>query len=311
MNHLTHNRHVVFETPSGLKTSVHRSGWPADKPPLTVQSGIAWHYTSLPALESILRGQELWATNWRATNDTSEFRHGINFLGDAWTALEQAGDLDERTRELLATAGPIDEYVEYFDDVHLLCAARERDSPYQWNSYADGSDGMAVALDLRFPMVSDVDDRPRRRKDAEIFGFQWLKVIYSETQKQMAAARFVRELNRDVRAGQKVTVTTLVAMNVLVALNFKHQGFRHERETRCVTLCAGVDLQHMLQIPEKTIVPWKGSPGYGEAKHRPLPITEVMIGPRTSPETAARVEEALRTAGLPGTTVTSSSLPFR
>jgi hypothetical protein len=311
MTYLTHDRRIVFDTPTGMKTSVHKTSWPADRPPLTVQSGVAWHYTSLGALDSIVRGQELWATNWRATNDSSEFRHGIGFLEDAWTALEHGGEVDERTRALLAEAGPIEDYVEYFDDVHIMCAAREQDSPYQWNSYAGGSDGVALALDLRMPLVTDVDDRPRRRGDAELFGIQWLKVIYSERQKRLAAARFVREMNQDVRDGKEVTVQTLVALNVLTALNFKHHGFRHERETRCVALCAGVDLQHMPQTPEKTIVPWKGSPGFGETKHRPLPIAEVMIGPRTPPEAAGRVREAFLSSGLQGVPVTRSSLPFR
>lgn len=138
---------------------------------------------------------------------------------------------------------------------------------------------------------------------------QWLKVIYSENQKRLTAARFVRELNSDIRDGREITVTTLVALNVLMALNFKHQGFRHEREARCVALSAGVDLKHMPQAPEKTIVPWKGSPGFGEVKHRPLPITEVMIGPRTSPEAADRIAEAFLSSGLPGVPVTRSSLP--
>lgn len=311
MNYLTHDRPLLFDTPTGMQTGVLTTSWPVDRPPLTVQSGVAWHYTSLSALYSIVRSQELWATNWRATNDSSEFRHGIGFLGDAWAALEQGGEVDERTRALLAEAGPIENYVEYFDDVHILCAAREQDSPYHWNSYAGGSDGVALALDLRVPLVSDVDDRPRRRENPELFGMQWLKVIYSERQKRLAAARFVREINEDVRGGMEVTAETLVALNVLTALNFKHQGFRHERETRCVALCAGVDLQHMPQTPAKTIVPWKGSPSYGEEKHRPLPITEVMIGPRTPPESVGRVREAFLSAGLPVVPVTRSSLPFR
>lgn len=129
MTYLPYDRRLVFDTPSGMKTSVHKAAWPTDKPPLTGQTATAWHYTSLPALESIVRGQELWATNWRATNDTSEFRHGIGFLRDAWAALAHAGELDEQTRELLAEAGPIEEYVEYFDDVHILCAARDEGQP--------------------------------------------------------------------------------------------------------------------------------------------------------------------------------------
>lgn len=306
-------RHLLdFDTPSGMVTRVKRAPWPVDRPPLTLQSGTAWHYTSLDALESIVRGQELWATNWRATNDRTEFRHGIAFLGEAWDAQDRDGGLCERTRALLVEAGPVEAYVDYFDDVHILCAAREKDSPYQWNSYANGPEGVALELDLMTQLVTDVDDRPRRGSDAELIGFQWLKVIYSDRQKRLAAARFVREMDADIRQGKGVTALTLVALTVLTALNFKHYGFRHERETRAVALCVGVELRHMPQLVEKTIVPWKGIPGLLDAaKRQPLPIVEVMLGPRTPPEAAQRVQDAFASAGLQGVRVARSSLPFR
>ncbi|MDP9989384.1 hypothetical protein J2S98_004574 [Arthrobacter oryzae] len=311
MSYLTTNPYAQeFNTASGMKTRVNRAAWPADRPPMTVQSGTAWHYTSLSAVESIVRSQELWATNWRATNDSTEFRHGMGFLKEAWDALQRDGGLDERTLALLTEAGPVEAYVDYFDDVHILCAAREKDSPYQWNSYASGSEGVALELDLRVPLVTDVDDLPRRR-DAELFGFQWLKVVYSDRQKRLAAARFAREMDAHIRQGRDITVQALVALNVVTALNFKHEGFRHERETRSVALCVGVELKNMPQLVEKTIVPWKGMPGVAGIKRRPLPILEVMLGPRTPPEAAERVEDVFASADLPAVRVTRSSLPFR
>lgn len=310
MTQLSLNTPLIIETPTGMTTSVHRTAYPMDRPPLTVQRGHAWHYTSVAALQNILQGQELWATSWRATNDRTEFRHGVDFLGQAWDAFGQEDEITDRTRDLLEEAGQISQYVDYFEHVNLLCAARERDSPYQWNSYAGGIEGIAIGLDLGFPMVTDVDNRPRRT-NAELFGMQWLKVVYSATQKKMAAARFVRDMNAELLQEDSMDLHSFLALNILTALNFKHEGFRHEKETRCVSLSTGVNLRAMPNNADKTIVPWKGAPTYTSGRSQPLPIVEIMVGPLATEVTVQKVVQGLTDAGLGTVPVTRSSLPFR
>ncbi|NVC25067.1 DUF2971 domain-containing protein [Kocuria salina] len=314
MNQLNLNVPLVLDTPTGMSTTVHRTIHPADRPPLTVQSGRAWHYTSLSALRSILQGQQLWATSWRATNDRTEFRHGIEFLRQAWERYGRENTLADRTRDLLEQAGSFEGYPDHFEHVNILCAARERDSPYQWNSYATGPEGVALGVDLGVELVTDVDDRPRHDGQAELFGMQWLKVVYTDRQKQLTAARFVAEMDDSIRLGTDLNLPSFMVLNILTALNFKHLGFRHERETRCVSLSAGVELQVMPANAQKTIVPWKGLPLRAmpaTAERQPLPIAEILVGPRATEETVAMVTQCLIDACMGDVPVERSELPFR
>lgn len=314
MNHLNFDVPLVLDTLTGMSTTVHRTIHPVDRPPLTVQGGRGWHYTSLSALRSIIQSQQLWATSWRATNDRTEFRHGIEFLRQAWEHHGRENSFADGTRELLKQAGPFEGYPDHFEHVNILCAARERDSPYQWNSYATGPEGVSIGLDLGIELVTDVDDRPRHDGQAELLGMQWLKVVYTERQKQLTAARFVTEMDDSIRQGMNMNLTSFMVLNILTALNFKHSGFRHEKETRCVSLSAGVELQVMPANAQKTIVPWKGLPLQATpatAERQPLPIAEILVGPRASEETVATVTQCLIDAGMGTVPVERSELPFR
>lgn len=314
MNQLNYGLPLILNTPTGMKTTVQRTAHSADRPPLTVQSGQAWHYTSLWALGSILRSQQLWATSWRETNDRTEFHHGINFLQQAWEHHSRENPLSDRTRELLEQAGPLMDYPEHFEHVNIFCAARERDSPYQWNSYATGPEGVALGLDLGVELVTDVDDRPRHVGRASLFGMQWLKVVYTDRQKQLTAARFVAEMDNYVRQTTDLNVPGFVSLNILTALNFKHLGFRHEKETRCVSLSDGVDLKTMEGTTRKTIVPWKGLPLHtapATEERYALPITEILVGPRSNEKTIATVTDYLADVGMSNVPVRRSELPFR
>ncbi|MFK4337060.1 hypothetical protein ABH921_001957 [Kocuria sp. MT07] len=314
MNQLNFDMPLILDTPTGMRTTVYRSIHAVDRPPLTVQSGRAWHYTSLSALRSILQGQQLWATSWRETNDRTEFRHGIEFLQQAWERHSRENPLADPTRELLEQAGPFKGYTDHFEHVNILCAARERDSPYQWNSYATGPEGLALGIDLGVELVTDIDDRPRRTGQAELLGMQWLKVVYTDRQKQLTAARFVGEMDDLLRRTTDLDLSSFVALNLLTALNFKHLGFRHEKETRCVSLSAGVELQVMPATTQKTIVPWKGLPLQATpatAERRPLPIGEIVVGPRATEETIATVSQCLIDADMSAVPVERSELPFR
>ncbi|GAA1750467.1 hypothetical protein GCM10009767_06720 [Kocuria aegyptia] len=293
---------------------MHRTFYPADRPPLTVQSGRGWHYTSLAALSSIASSQELWATSWRATNDRTEVHHGLEALSQAWNHYGQENSLADRTRQLLDEAGPFGSYADSFEHVNILCAARERDSPYQWNAYAAGPEGVAIGLNLGTELVTDVDDRPRRHNDAELFGMQWLKVIYTDRQKHMAAARFVAEMDTSIREGAPMEVSDFRALNLLTALNFKHPAFRHEKEARCVCLSDGVELQAMPANLQKTIVPWKGLPVRATpptAERLPLPIVEVIASPWATEATVEDITRCLADAGMATVPVARSELPFR
>lgn len=305
---------LVVGTPTGMRLTVHRVARTADSPPLTVQRGLAWHYTSMTALRSILDNQELWATSWRATNDRTEVRHGLDFLHQAWVDHGKEHLLADQTQELLQEAGPIHGYADSLEHLNILCAARERDSPYQWNSYASGPEGVAIGLDLGIELVTDVDDRPRRQNGADLFGMQWLKVVYTDRQKQLAASRFVAEMDASIREGGGLDLLNFRTLNLLTALNFKHPAFHHEKETRCVSLSSGVDLQVMPTNPEKTIVPWKGLPLGAippTTEHQPLPIVEVLTSPWAADAASKAITQCLANAGMTTVPVSRSKLPFR
>lgn len=314
INRLNFDAPLLLDTPTGMRTTVRQIVRSVDYPPLTVQRGVGWHYTSLAALRSIVGCQELWSTSWRATNDRTEFRHGIEFLHQAWEHYGKENALAGRTLELLEQAGPFDGYPDHFEQINILCAAREKDSPYQWNSYANGPEGLAIGLDLGAELVTDVDDRPRHTGKCGLFGMQWIKVVYTERQKQLTASRFVAEMDTSIRQGIELDLPDFMILNLLTALNFKHSGFRHEKETRCVSLSWGVELQTMPGNVFKTIVPWKSLPVRATpptTERQPLPIVEVLVSPRAGDSKAEEIAQCLEDAGLTNIPVTRSQLPFR
>lgn len=309
-----------FDTPTGARTTVRYVPHYPDRPPFVLQRGIAWHYTSQSVLRSILLKQELWATDWRATNDRSELQHGLSFLQRAWDNLVEAGDASQGARSSLSELGPLSAFVERFDHIHMLCAARERDSPFQWNSYASGEAGIAIGLDMSVPLITDIDDRPRK-EGGRLFGAPWLKVLYTQRQKELAAARFVEEVSSQLRdPASFLDPLNFVCLNLLSALNLKHAGFSGEKETRCVSLSSDVDLLSMPSNQAKTIVPWISMPdsNFNEDvplppvdKRKYLPIVKVLLTPRTTPPIEQAVRDDLTAAGLSAVPVVHSALPFR
>ncbi|MCZ9883110.1 hypothetical protein [Arthrobacter sp. B2a2-09] len=117
-------------------------------------------------------------------------------------------------------------------------------------------------------------------------------------------------MNTAIQKGIVMDLPNFMALNVLTALNFKHQGFRHEKEVRCVSLSASVNFLVMPTDSAKTIVPWKGSPVSAKTAHQPLPIKEILIGPRATAPTIEAISQCLSDAGLKDL-VAQSDLPFR
>jgi hypothetical protein len=112
-----------------------------------------WHYTSIVGLEGILKSGKIWATEAHFTTDPSEFIHArdvaLGFLQELAPTTEEGAvarqlATDRITAEfkagLLSPSG-VEVFVTSFSSAENLKS--------QWSDYADHSQGVSIAFDLR------------------------------------------------------------------------------------------------------------------------------------------------------------------
>lgn len=106
-----------------------------------------WHYTTFNSLTAILQSQSLLATDFRALNDTQEFKHGIKVLKEMFTKEGFApSEYFERVQDVLSD-------VETRCDGQVISLSAAPDRLSMWRGYSGAVGGnQAVAI------VFDVED---------------------------------------------------------------------------------------------------------------------------------------------------------
>jgi hypothetical protein len=112
-----------------------------------------WHYTTIPGLQGILSSGKIWATDVRFTNDKTEFIHARDVANECLRAAKIPG---------LPSDFPIEELSKMFDkafdegalsplqnEVFIASFSAADDLISQWAQYADNSQGVSIAFDLR------------------------------------------------------------------------------------------------------------------------------------------------------------------
>jgi hypothetical protein len=99
------------------------------------------HFTSVDAAENIIRSNQLWATDARHLNDTTELEHGLPICFRALEILDDARFIPyvrilvEGLRE------------QFRKRVFVVCFSESNSRKSQWQSYADAERGFAIAFD--------------------------------------------------------------------------------------------------------------------------------------------------------------------
>lgn len=239
--------------------------------PSVADDGFLYHFTTEPALRSILTTDELWLTDYRDFSDKQEIQEGQTVADATFRHLEP--ELSVETKRILATLvnAPLSE------GVYVACFSMLKDSPHHWTEYAkDASGGALVMNPLSFgPLLA-----------RDPFAIQFTRVAYAWDVKAglfASLAVWLEELVYfDKKRGlfdENVYADEMTQIFSELLPMCKDVSFLREHEVRLVVTPAQAksDLAanlYVRSIPGRRYITTRGVlPGFS------LPIEKVVLGP--------------------------------
>lgn len=187
-----------------------------------------YHYTSIDVLYKILESNELWLTEWKCTNDSSEIKHG----------LQLANEFNKDQLDL--------ERVVNKNNYFITSFSYEINKVTLFDRYANKAEGVAIEFDTNFydnsresfwyknsnftklmPVIYDEETQKKILQYAfHIYetSKQWLhdsKDFYTPTHKLISKKKRLK----------KIKQYFLTILEEIISF-FKHPSFEDERETR-------------------------------------------------------------------------------
>lgn len=206
-----------------------------------VKKPLLAHYTSLSALEKILKTDEIWFSNPLFMNDLQEVRFGILQGVDlVLQGLEITNACGSASRVQLFTHYFV-HYVQTFEsehafDTYVFCLSEhdreDRDGMLSmWRGYGGNGNGAAIVFDAG--QIKVVEDSPlimaKVNYGSEKERIEWLEATLS---------KFAHILHKTGISDDKLYLAAhaLFERIKMFALFSKHRGFEEEREWRVVYL---------------------------------------------------------------------------
>lgn len=197
------------------------------------------HYTSVGALESIIRTNEIWLSNPLFMNDLEEMRFGLELAKKLFFESKNVKNT-LKTKKLLNTTNHIltQYYNQFYDqhylDVYVFCFS-EHDPDHEdgvlsmWRGYGGQGSGVAIIVDTGFLR----DDSP-----ILIAKVDYLSTESREKQIESCIADWCETISHFSLSEEIIPklVQTLFYIFLLSALTTKHNGFSEEKEWRLIYL---------------------------------------------------------------------------
>lgn len=293
------------------------------------QKPLLAHYTSIGALEAILRNNEFWFSNPLYMNDLEEVRFGINEGVNAFlssSALEDACGTKERAALLRHN---FSFYHQRFDSEHVIdtyvfCLSEHDPADHDgllsmWRGYAANGNGAAIVFDTG--KLTPRDDTPLIIARVDYASTDARRLWIAEKIGILA-----RILSSSAIPDDKLHVPAFAFFERLktFAIFTKHPGFREEREWRAVYMPERDLPKAFTDMIGYAITP-RGIEPKLKFKVQPLAgfiedelsldkiIDRIILGPTlSSPLAQASVAKMLdRIAPALKARVAASSIPFR
>lgn len=267
------------------------------------QPDLLWHYTNLSGLMGIIASQELWATDIRYLNDSTEFAYGR----------DQVLQVLREKEQIVKKSEPLVELAEMLEDTlkkrtvhnYVVCFSEHRDALSLWRGY--GHQGYALGFDRK-----EIESRFQPRILSDLRQPHLTKLAYDQ-EEQVALIRTAIE---EYRLTQKSTPEEVAGLGIhLYALigELKHPAFKDECEVRLTFqrsdgVAADVRFRESALGPTPFISLPLLQPGHPEA----TPIRQVLVGPTPHPDEALEgVKQLLSLRGLINVNVEGSTVPLR
>lgn len=204
-----------------------------------------YHYTSLSGATGILRSNNLWATDFRFLNDSTELVYGAQLLAECLR--KYCGEEDSHKHALLARLANFlvnhgNTAREVFE-TFVISLSEEPDKLSQWRAYGDQGRGYCLEFDFSdsrlFTIVSE--NTP--------WAFDLLPVLYrrdtQETVIHEGISRFLNVLARFEWSPEKINLASQMEQYVFLGFMMhvfgpfttalKDSAFEEEKEWRAVT----------------------------------------------------------------------------
>jgi len=288
------------------------------------------HYTSLEAVESILKTDEIWFSNPLFMNDMEEVRFGLvhcaQALRESKVIREAVGTDDRYTRFITS----FDHFIAYFEqqfllDTYVFCLTEQELNNTDgllsmWRGYGGNGKGAALVFDTS--KLTTYDGSP----------LIIAKVQYGSSDERLTWTRSAAKKLSDIITGNLIPddKVHLIAFALferlkLFALFSKHHGFKEENEWRVVYM-KDRDLDNKLGVMFHYANGPKGVEPKLRFKIAPIEgvtasdlslnkiLASILLGPSTSSPLAKRsIERMLEVIGKPELKerLIASSIPFR
>jgi hypothetical protein len=266
---------------------------------------LLWHYTDAAGLFGILSSRQLRFGDARFLNDRTERVYGSEFVDAVLTELE-ANDRSGMVREVRAELA-----FRKIDRLYVCSLCETHNSMSQWQRYGADGHGYCIGFDAAgLDTVLDPERVPRVAMNYDP-GEQRQLVIAAAT----GAAEMYTDFTEAVEPQKEGILVSLPAPGDLptVMLRLKNPDFRGEHEWRYFVegydwaddgteedfAVRGTYVKPFIELPRRS-------------KYRPLdplPVTNVVCGPRLDGEIAVpSVERFLRSRGYDNVKVELSPL---
>lgn len=190
-----------------------------------------YHYTNRRGLHGIIKNKEIWASDYRRLNDTSEFRHGQDVFEKVYLGTKR--NLSSDAIKIIDEGMSAITHPDYQVFIASFCA--EGDLLSQWRGY-NGGEGYAIGIDAEW-MNYNADEQNFRLHPVE---------YRLDDQHTVVVAKFelLRKLLEEAGASQEKRAENLrkwweyAAVPVMLALKSYH--FKEEFERRLVLRSVGL-----------------------------------------------------------------------
>ena len=293
--------------------------YPSDEFDLTGPPFI-YHYTDPKGLIGILSEGQLWATDIRYLNDSSELLHAEKLHGQVLQELSAAAPADS-IRKRLATVARERAPWQYRLHTYAVCFCADDDLLTQWKTYGAWGSGFSIGFDRRelelaLPSLvppADMIDGP----DVSL-----TRVVYSEEEQKESFRLHFDECVSQLPANPspkdiKKAATDIAADAARSACRFKHPAFASEKEWRIVISSdpfgSGAPKPLSFRASSRTVIPYLKTTRQADKK---LPIVSITIGPTLNQELSYQsvmqllVENGYCDDENRSVTVTNSNVPL-
>ena len=273
---------------------------------------LLYHFTTLDGFLGIIRNSELWATDIRYLNDTSEFRTVPDLAAEN---LIEAMDLEGQNDDLIDSYRPL--FVQAGKPAYVASFSAEisGDDLSQWRAYGGDHSGICLGFSPNYlrRIGTQFLNEPSDPGWAKTSGFndplidcQYLDGKNPEDKKTISPN--IKDLLDHSRENGAIAAMA----SAMYSAGVKHKGFHAEKEWRVVLVrdCEAPSNRLSFRASRSLIIPYVGIPL--KIGKEPVTIERIVLGPTPHEEMAKKsVEMVLKRHGVEFRKVANSNIPYR